>query len=888
MADGPLEQLIASAGPPLRFLRDGDATQRARTRVPVRVWNERLAGVRSTLGRSADDAVRAAAERLAAIFERLGAAGVPPDERGTLAAEALALLDTLQARIPAEADATEQPDATPPRVDGAPHTEASRTTTTQARPVAGARRAASPAARPAATAGQEGTPDDEHAPPPVRADVPVPPDATLEQVERWLRAAGSPTSSLTGIGPQRAKELAKFGLETIDDLLYHVPFRYDDRRQMRRAGELQAGDTASAVLEIRRVDQRNVGKGGKRQILSAIAGDETGTIELLWYHQMRWFRSRLKTGQRWLVHGRVERGYDFAHRIVHPELEAMDDAEGGAGPPRVVPVYEKPTAMPVSTMRRIVHAAVDAASRLAPDVVPAAARRRYGLPPLADALRGVHKPGPDADAKALGAARSPEHRSIVFDELFLVQLGLLLRKAQVAREPGIAFTGPGELAARMIAKLPFPLTGAQRRVIEEIAQDQRAAHPMHRLLQGDVGSGKTVVAVAAALRAIECGWQTAIMAPTELLAEQHWTTVQRVAAGLDVNLWYLTGEATAADRRAILPRLGAGEPGLVVGTHALIQEDVRFAKLGLAVIDEQHRFGVMQRAELSKRGDGQGVPDVLLMTATPIPRTLALSVYGDLDLSYIDELPPGRKPVSTQVFSMAQRKRAYEMVRKEVAAGRQAYIVYPLIEESEASDLRDATSAAAELANEVFPDLKIALVHGRIPSAERDQLMRAFKAGEYHVLVATTVIEVGIDVPNASVIVIEHAERFGLAQLHQLRGRVGRGSDAAYCLLIADWAQSAEAKERLRVMTETRDGLRIAEADLAIRGPGALLGTRQAGVPDFRVANLLRDAAILKDARAAAEEVLRADPDLSLAGSAALARMLHARWAGRLGLARVG
>ena len=364
--------------------------------------------------------------------------------------------------------------------------------------------------------------------------------------------------------------------------------------------------------------------------------------------------------------------------------------------------------------------------------------------------------------------------------------------------------------------------------------------------------------------------------------------MQRVAAGLEVNLWYLTGEANAADRRAVLPRLAAGEPGLVVGTHALIQEDVHFARLGLAVVDEQHRFGVLQRAALSRRSDHGTVPDVLLMTATPIPRTLALSVYGDLDLSYVDELPPGRKPVVTQVFGVAQRKRVHDLVRREVAAGRQAYIVYPLIEESEASDLRDATSATAELQNEIFPDLRIALVHGRIPSAERDTLMRAFKAGAYDILVATTVIEVGIDVPNASVIVIEHAERFGLAQLHQLRGRVGRGSDAAYCFLIADWAQSNEARERLRVMTETRDGLRIAEADLAIRGPGALLGTRQAGVPDFRVANLLRDAAILRDARAAAEELLAEDPDLSRPESAALVRVLSARWAGRLGLARVG
>ncbi|MEW6269575.1 MAG: ATP-dependent DNA helicase RecG, partial [Thermodesulfobacteriota bacterium] len=684
-------------------------------------------------------------------------------------------------------------------------------------------------------------------------------------------------TSVSGVGPARAAELDRFGLRTVEDLLYHLPFRYDDRRSLRRARDLRAGEAATTVLEIKRIDQRQVGKGGRRQVLSAIAADETGMVELVWYNQIRWFRSRLKPGGRWLVHGKVERGYDVALRIVHPELEAVDDGEAAPGPPRVVPVYEKPTVMPASTMRRIVHAAVDASAALVPDAVPPAVRARHGLLPLGEALRHVHKPSPEADVGALGASRSREHGSIVFDELFFVQLGLLLRKAQVAREIGVAFDGPGELTARMIAALPFPLTGAQQRVIDEIAGDQRAPHPMHRLLQGDVGSGKTVVAVAAALRVIECGWQAAIMAPTELLAEQHWSTVQRVAGGLGVDLWFLTGEATAADRRAVLPHLAGGRPGLVVGTHALIQEDVRFARLGLAVVDEQHRFGVLQRAALSRRTDEGAAPDVLLMTATPIPRTLALSVYGDLDLSYIDELPPGRKPVVTRVFGMPQRKRAYELVRREVQAGRQAYIVYPLVEESEASDLRDATSGTAELQGEVFPDLRIALVHGRMAAAERERIMRAFKAREYDVLVATTVIEVGIDVPNASVIVVEHAERFGLAQLHQLRGRVGRGSDAAYCLLIADYAQSKEARERLRVMTETRDGLRIAEADLAIRGPGALLGTRQAGIPDFRVANLLRDAAILRDARKAAEEVLAGDPALSRPDSAALVRVLEAR-----------
>jgi len=863
-----LEELIASAGPPLRFLRDADATQRARARLPVRSWLDRLAA----LARDATPALGDAARRLEAVLGRLGDGPASAEDRGALASEALALLEGLRGLVGASGvDAS--PEAAP-RAAAAAAAAPRATTPARSRTVA--------AAAPPLAAGESRVA-------PRRAIAPTP-DATLAEVERWLRAASSGAIAVPGVGPARATELERFGLKTVDDLLYHLPFRYDDRRSLRQAGELTIGETVSTVLEIRRIDQRNVGKGGRRSVLSAIAGDETGTVELLWYNQIRWFRSRLKPGGRWLVHGRIERGYEMALRIVHPELESVDDTDAGPGPPRVVPVYEKPTTMPVATMRRIVHAALDLGVRLVPDAVPARARARYGLLPLGEALQGVHRPGPDADAAALGASRSAEHTSIVFDELFFVQLGLLMRKAQVAREPGIAFDSPGTLAARMIARLPFPLTGAQQRVIDEIATDQRQPHPMHRLLQGDVGSGKTVVAVAAALRAIECGWQAAIMAPTELLAEQHWSTVQRVAAGLDVNLWYLTGEVSAADRRTILPRLADGEPGLVVGTHALIQEDVRFASLGLAVIDEQHRFGVLQRQALSRRGedDGQGAPDVLLMTATPIPRTLALSVYGDLDLSYIDELPPGRKPVVTQVFGMAQRKRAYEQVRREVAAGRQAYVVYPLIEESEASDLRDATTGAAELANELLPGLRIALVHGRVPSAERDVLMRAFKAGEYDVLVATTVIEVGIDVPNASVIVIEHAERFGLAQLHQLRGRVGRGSDAAYCMLIADWAQSKEARERLRVMTETRDGLRIAEADLAIRGPGALLGTRQAGVPDFRVANLLRDAAILRDARAAAEEVLAADPALARPEHAALVRVLDARWAGRLGLARVG
>jgi ATP-dependent DNA helicase RecG len=642
------------------------------------------------------------------------------------------------------------------------------------------------------------------------------------------------------------------------------------------------------IVTAARADERPLPRG-RRSVLSALARDESGTLELVWFNQLRYFRSRVKPGTRWIVHGRIETGYQGPLRIVHPEIEAAEEGDAGARAPRIVSVYEKPMAFPAAAMRRIVRGAVDGVATLVPDVLPRAVRERYALMPLGEAIRRVHDVPLDADVAALSAARSPEHRSIVFDELFFVQLGLLLRRASLARQPGIAFDGPGALAARMIAGLPFALTRAQRRVIAEIEADQRAPRPMHRLLQGDVGSGKTLVAVAAALRAIEAGHQAVIMAPTELLAEQHWSTVQRVAANLGVRLWYLTGEVGAAERRAITAALAAGEPGLAVGTHALIQEEVRFARLGLAVIDEQHRFGVLQRAVLSRgAGEGEPSPDVLLMTATPIPRTLALSVYGDLDLSYLDEMPPGRKPVATRVVGMGQRARVYETVRGEITKGRQAYVVLPLIEESEKSDLRDATSAAEELATQILPEHRIALIHGRMPAAERDALMRAFKDGEYDVLVATTVIEVGIDVPNASVIVIEHAERFGLAQLHQLRGRVGRGEHASLCLLVADYAQSREARERLRVMTETHDGLKIAEADLEIRGPGAMLGTRQAGLPDFRVANLLRDAGVLRDARAAAEELLAADPTLSAPSSAAIARILAARWAGRMSLARVG
>jgi ATP-dependent DNA helicase RecG len=843
-----LQELIAGARGPLLFLRDATPEKRARIRLPVQAWLGTIAGL------GGDDAGLGDLARGLQALETTGAG-----ELAAAAANCLVALDALGSGSASVSSSVPKRASGPTKVP-----TAQRKAKLETKPASGAVGEVVEA---------------------VPAAVVAPGDRQPLKVGAWYEAMAASPVTLDGVGPKRETELAKFGLETVEDILYHLPFRYEDRRQIATTRELRAGETLTLALRIRHLDERAVGRS-RRRILTVVASDEEGSLEMIWYHQIRWFSARLTEGSHWLVHGKVEAGYGSFLRMVHPEIESLDAAEDVA-PAGLVPVYEKPTAMPAQVMRRIVGSAVARYAPQMPDVVPEAVRERFELPELAAAFAQVHAPEPELDPQALAEMHSPGHRAIVFDELFLVQLGLLLRKGAVQATPGIAFVEDGGLAERMIAALPFELTGAQQRVIAEISKDMAAPHPMHRLVQGDVGSGKTLVAVAAALRAIENGHQAAIMAPTELLAEQHWQTVHRVAEGLGVNLHYLSGEVGAAERGAILPALASGEPALVVGTHALIQEEVRFGRLGLAVIDEQHRFGVMQRAALGREDEAGPAPDVLLMTATPIPRTMALSVYGDLDLSTIDELPPGRKPIQTEVISSRSRERAYAKISTEVAAGHQAYVVYPLIEESEKSDLRDASTAAGEL-RERFPEMAIALIHGRIPAAEREEIMRAFQAGEYQILVATTVIEVGIDVANATLMIIEHAERFGLSQLHQLRGRVGRGADESSCLLVAEFAQSKEARERLRVMTETGDGLRIAEADLAIRGPGAMLGTRQSGLPDFRVANLLRDQALLRQARDAAAAILRADPRLDSEAARPLRVALEARWAGRLGLARVG
>ncbi len=703
---------------------------------------------------------------------------------------------------------------------------------------------------------------------------------TTGSVDEHLKALAQSAQFLRGIGPRRSDQFKKLGIATVEDLLYHLPFRYEDRRSLSTVRNLRVGEVGSVVGEITHLTERHVGRS-QRRILEAVLRDETGLLALTWFHQIAYFHNRYQIGQRVLVHGKIEGSPMGEKRIVHPEVDLSPDLEGQG----VLPVYSKPTTVTVGVMRKIVQeAAAEWADRL-PSVLPDSVVRAARIADLRHAMQMLHTPGRNADVEALNAARSAAHRSLVFDELFFLQLGMALRRRSVEIESGLALPERGTLTGPLRALLPFRLTGAQERVIGEILADMAQPHPLHRLVQGDVGSGKTIVALWAALVAIENGHQAAFMAPTELLAEQHYATICRFAQALGVTTELLTGQLTRAQRRKAYERIERGDVQLAVGTHALIQEGVQFKSIGLGVIDEQHRFGVLQRAALKRLG---GTPDILLMTATPIPRTLAMAVYGDLDISVLDELPPGRQPVRTLLRHEGERAKVYDLMKRELDRGRQGYVVYPLVESSEAMELRDATTMARELARAVFAEYRVGLVHGKMKAAEKDAVMRRFKAGDVQLLVSTTVIEVGIDVPNATIMVVEHAERFGLAQLHQLRGRVGRGDDAALCVLITPFHRGEDTHRRLETMASTTDGFKIAEVDLEIRGPGEMLGTRQSGLPDFRVANLIRDQSILGEARQAAEAFLRTDPKLERPESQALRTVLLHRWAGRLELAEIG
>ncbi len=689
-----------------------------------------------------------------------------------------------------------------------------------------------------------------------------------------------PVQYVKGVGPKRAEQLARLGIATVEDLLYHIPFRYQDRREIRKIAQLVGGEEGATVGQLVRMGRRFVTRT-RRWVLEGVVRDETGFLFLRWYNQHRYFEQKYQLGQRVLLFGKVEVGLKGGVWMIHPDMELVEEEEETA---RILAIYNKTTEMTVGSMRRIVHGAVLENVDLVPNGVPEEVRERLGLMDLSAALRSLHLPSLEENVAALNNAASLAHRTVVFDELFYLQLGMALRRRNMVKEDGLSIV-PGPLVRQVHEILPFHLTRAQERVLEVIFRDMAAPHPMNRLVQGDVGSGKTIVAFCAALAALDSGYQVAFMAPTELLAEQHFRTLTPLAEKLGVSIALLTGDLKPQQKREVYNLLEQGKVEITVGTHALIQDNVRFHRLGLAIVDEQHRFGVMQRAALKKLGAN---PDMLLMTATPIPRTLSLTIYGDLDVSAIDELPPGRKPVTTHVFHEGERQKAYQAVKMQIDRGHQAYIVYPLVEESEKMELKAATSMADQLSKTFFKDYSIGLVHGRMKGEEKDEVMRRFKAGEHQLLVSTTVIEVGIDVPNATVMLIEHAERFGLAQLHQLRGRVGRGQAESFCFLLAQYSPADESIRRLRVMVETNDGFKIAEADLMFRGPGEFLGTRQSGLPDFRVANIVRDSRILEIAREEADAWLAKDPDLTSPASRRLRSLLEDRWAGRLELARVG
>jgi ATP-dependent DNA helicase RecG len=682
---------------------------------------------------------------------------------------------------------------------------------------------------------------------------------------------------MKGVGPQRARLLERLGLLTVRDALDWFPHRYEDRRHLVPFRKLQLGEaqaTGGAVVGVTPPP-----RGRPRVPLQVLFRDESGFFTAKWFNQP-YLAQVFKRGQRVFLYGKVVPGQGRSTLAMqNPEFEIVEeDEDASLHMGRIVPVYGLTEGLPQRPMRTLLHGVVERFAAEVPDALPEDLRMRRDLPSTAEAYRAIHFP------ESLEGAETARRR-FVFEDFFLLQVGLAIRRRREEARAGHAIAPPGRLVERLLATLPFRLTAAQRRVWEEIRADLARPTPMNRLLQGDVGSGKTVVAVMALLTAIEAGFQAALMAPTEILAEQHLVTVRALVEPLGVPVALLTSGQKGRERAAALAAVASGAVELVVGTHALIQEGVAFQRLGLAVVDEQHRFGVLQRATIRAKGQH---PDVLVVTATPIPRTLALTLYGDLDVSVLDELPPGRQRITTAWRSEGKRREIYEFIRKELAEGRQAYVVYPLVEETETRDLKAATAMAGELATDVFPEHRVGLIHGRLPFEAKDAAMRAFKAGDIRVLVATTVIEVGIDVPNASVMLIEHAERFGLAQLHQLRGRVGRGSARSYCVLLASGLLSDEARQRLQAMVDTQDGFRIAEADLEIRGPGEFFGTRQAGLPEFRAANLLTDGRLLEEARQEALALVARDPGLRVPEHRPLREALLARWQERLDLASVG
>lgn len=688
----------------------------------------------------------------------------------------------------------------------------------------------------------------------------------------------TPLQFLKGVGPRKAADLKRAGLLTVEDLFYRLPFRYEDRSRMQPIASLRPGARAAVLGEIKSARLAVTRRRGFK-IFNAMVADASGAIRCTWMNQP-FLADILQPHLQVVIFGDVKLDSTGLH-FLNPEYELVTEDISGVHTGRIVPFYEKTGAVTPNMQRKLVRYALDQLPSAIPDLLPADVRARLHLVSRRTAIEESHFPPNDASIDELNAFRTPAQRRLIFEEFFLFQIGHAWRRHAASMELKPFVPKVDDRIRAAAAKiLPFKLTPGQRQAIKEIVDDMQRPEPMHRLLQGDVGAGKTIVALLAALVAMENGLQVAFMAPTEILAAQHFATIARLLSQSRFRVDLLTGGTPGLQKHTVHAHIERGTTNLIVGTHALVQESIRFHKLGLVVIDEQHRFGVVQRAALRAKGLR---PDVLLMTATPIPRTLALTDYSELDVSKITDLPPGRMPVQTWVKPESRRDEVYQLIRDQLDGGRQAYVIYPLVEGSEKIDLKSATEMADHLQTEIFPAYRVALLHGRMKPDAKDRIMHAFAAGQIHILVSTTVVEVGVDVPNASIMVVEHAERFGLSQLHQLRGRVGRGSWESHCVLLYQAPWTDEARERLKALAMTNDGFAIAERDLELRGPGDVFGTRQSGLPTLRTGDLVRDRDIMEEAHHEARRVVSEG-----ALSAELLQFVQQKWEQQFGLVEVG
>lgn len=700
-----------------------------------------------------------------------------------------------------------------------------------------------------------------------------------------------PIQYIKGVGPRRAKLLSRLGITTVKDALYYLPSRYENRTNIRRISDLNYGEIETVYGRVVSADIIKP-RGRSLRIFDLTINDGTGLLKGKWFNQP-FMKKNLKIGYGVLLYGVVKRNpyWGIGFEMDNPEYEIIstDTVEKNDSEPlsreeslihmnRVVPVYRVTSGLSVRQIRTIMFTIINTHLKDIQEVIPSNILSKNRLPDMSETISQIHFPDADADIELLNSGKSDFHKRLAFEELFFLELGLAVMQRNSIMEKGFVFNPEGHLLKRLFEALPFALTKAQERVSDEIRHDMKQPYPMNRLIQGDVGCGKTIVALMAIMIASECGYQSALMAPTEILAEQHYLNTYKMLKDLGLKTCLLTGSR----KNRPLSQIASGEITVVIGTHALIQEGVTFKNLGLVVIDEQHRFGVMQRALLRKKADN---PDVLVMTATPIPRTLALTLYGDLDFSVIDELPPDRRPVKTLLFNSKQKENIYKLIRDEVTKGRQVYVVYPIIDESEKSDLRSAMLGKNAF-EKTFPEFNVMLLHGRMKPTEREEVMSSFKRGDIDILVSTTVIEVGVDVPNATLMLIIHAERFGLSQLHQLRGRIGRGFHQSYCILVAYEPYGEEARRRLRIMVKTHDGFKIAKEDLNIRGPGEFFGTRQSGMPDLKIANIVRDARLLQEARKEAFKLIEKDPEVNRYPH--LKKSLESFWEGKIELFKTG